>query len=88
MIFEEYSEKNEKCQNVSGEATLDDDALNAVAGGLGDVGVGVGVDVKVKGDKEVATDTTTIKDDHSNHSIVKKYLKTDGGLKTGGMLSF
>ena len=83
MIFEEYLEKNEKSQNVSGEAALD-----AVAGGLGDVGVGVGVDVKVKGDKEVATDTTTIKDDHSNHSIVKKYLKTDGGLKTGGMLSF
>ena len=88
MIFEEYLEKNEKSQNVSGEATLDDDALNAVAGGLGDVGVDVGVDVTVKDKKEVATDTTTIKDDHSNHSIVKKYLKTDGGLKTGGMLSF
>lgn len=88
MIFEEYLEKNEKSQNVSGEAALDDDALNAVAGGLGDIGVEVGVNVKDKDKKEIVTNTTTIKDDHSNHSIVKKHLTTDGGLETDGLLSF
>ena len=88
MTFEEYSEKNKKGQNASGEAALDDHALNAVAGGAGDVGVDVNVGTTVEKNTERATDITIIKDDHSNHSIERKYLKTDGGVETDGTLSF
>ena len=88
MTFEEYSEKNEKSQNASGEEALDDDALNAVAGGVGDVNVDGTVQTNVSNDQSTVTDTTTIKDDHSNHSVVKKHLTTDGSLTTNGKLNF
>ncbi len=83
MTFEEYLEKNEKSQ-----LALDDYALNAVAGGVGDVNVDTDVETTVKSNTELVTNTTIIKDDHSNHSVERKHLKTDGGLNTDGMLSF
>ena len=88
MTFEEYLEKNEKSQNVSGEAALDDYALNAVAGGVGDVNVDANVETKVM-KKDINSNTVLEQiDDHSDYSVIEKFVETKGDIVARGGISF
>ncbi len=75
MIFEEYSEKNEKSQNVSESGALDDNALDAVAGGLSGVEVNTNTTVTTNSNNVTGNTTTT-----NNNSINNNF----GDVNTGG----
>lgn len=76
MTVEEYLEKNEKSQSASGEEVLDDDALNAVAGGVaGDINVVTTTTVTTNSNNVTGNTTTT--DDNSLHNNF-------GDVNTGG----
>ena len=77
-----------KSQNVSEEAALDDDALNAVAGGLGDVDVAVDVGVKVTKRDTNANTVISQTDDHSDHSVTEKFVETNGDIIAEGGIFF
>lgn len=77
-----------KSQNASGEAVLDGDALNAVAGGVGDVNVDVDIETKVT-KKDINSNTVLEQiDDHSDHSVIEKFVETKGDIVARGGISF
>ena len=69
-----------KSQNASGEAALDDDVLNAVAGGVGDVNIDIEVDTKVKKKDSQVSNIINQTDDHSDHSVTEKFIETKGNI--------
>ena len=77
-----------KGPSASGKEALDDDDLNAVAGGIGDVNVDVNVETKVT-KKDIDSDTVIEQiDDHSNHSVVEKFVETKGDIIASGGIYF
>lgn len=63
-------------QNVSEDGALDDDALDAVAGGKSSTKTTTVI---------TTTTTTTTTDDHSDHSTTTKWVNTNGGSIYGGV---
>ena len=77
-----------KNQNVSEDGALDENALNAVAGGVGDIDVDTKIDTDVGKEQLIEKTTVKIEDDHTDTSILKKSIHTAGSIQTGGALSF
>ena len=78
-----------KSQNASGEAALNDNALDAVAGG-GFGGVNVGVNVETEVTKKDINSNKVMEqiDDHSDHSVIEKFVETKGEIVAKGGISF
>lgn len=77
-----------KSQNVSEEAALDDNALDAVAGGLGDIDVGVDINVSKTNTNTNSNTVLNQTDDHSDHSVTEKFIETKGDIIARGGISF
>ena len=77
-----------KNQNVSEDGALDENVLNAVAGGVGDIEVKTDVTTEVKNIKNETVNDITIKDSHRNESIVEKSIEANGDIFADGGIFF
>ena len=68
--------------------SLNDNALDAVAGGIGDIEVDTKINPEVGKEQSIERTTVKIKHAHTDTSILKKSIRTAGSIQTRGVMSF